>query len=291
MHLFKNRTFTVSALVTLITGFAMMGSLFYIPLFVQGVLGASATNSGLVTMPMMIAMTIASAISGQIMSRTGHYRILGLIGLIVMVAGMAFLSTLESTSTRRDVTYAMIIFGIGLGAAIPLFMIAVQNSVPYRVMGISTSMMQFLRSVGGTMGVAIMFSVIQSQYHSGLEENVPAVVREQEQLSQALDDPQFLLNDQALGQVEDAFAGFGDQGAALFDQTISGVQESLANGITQAFFIATFVLAASILAAVFLKEEPIRKTHRLTEEEPQPVEPEPAYPPLAGGASGKDRGA
>jgi MFS family permease len=77
MFLFKNRIFLVSALVTVVSGFAMMGSLFYIPLFVQGVIGASATNSGFVTMPMMIAMAIASGISGQIMSRFGKYRVLG----------------------------------------------------------------------------------------------------------------------------------------------------------------------------------------------------------------------
>ncbi|MCI0817473.1 MAG: MFS transporter, partial [Chloroflexi bacterium] len=173
MQLLKNRVFTVSGIVALLTGFAMMGSLFYIPLFVQGVLGASATSSGLVTMPMMIAMALAAGIAGQVMSRVGKYRVIGVFGLIVMVIGMAILSMVDASSSRSDVTLAMIIFGIGLGTSIPLYTLAVQNSVPYRVMGVSTSTMQFLRSVGGTMGVAIMFSVIQVQYHDGVEENVP----------------------------------------------------------------------------------------------------------------------
>src|SRR3990170_4492646 len=85
MSLFRDRIFTVSALVTLVTGIGMFGSLYYIPLFVQGVIGSSATNSGIVTMPMMIAMAIASAIAGQIMSRVGRYRILGALGLLVTV--------------------------------------------------------------------------------------------------------------------------------------------------------------------------------------------------------------
>lgn len=289
MHLFKNRIFTVSALVTLITGFAMMGSLFYIPLFVQGVLGASATNSGLVTMPMMIAMAIASAISGQMMSHFGKYRLLGIFGLVVMVGGMAFLSTMDADSTRSDVTYAMVVFGIGLGMAIPLFMLAVQNSVPYRVMGVSTSTMQFLRSVGGTMGVAIMFSVIQSQYHSGLEEQVPAIVLEQEQVAQALDDPQFLLNPQAKEQLQGAFEGFGEAGQGLFEQTIEGVRVSLAAGVSESFFIAIWVLCLAVAAGVFLKEEPLRKTHVPDEERAPPAgEGEPAMPLLAGGAEGAD---
>ncbi|HEY5639199.1 MAG TPA: MDR family MFS transporter [Dehalococcoidia bacterium] len=289
MHLFKNRVFTVSSLVTLITGFAMMGSLFYIPLFVQGVLGASATRSGFVTMPMMIAMAIAAAISGQVMSRLGKYRVLGVVGLIVMVLGMAYLSTMDELSTRREVTYAMIVFGIGLGTSIPLFTLAVQNSVPYPVMGISTSTMQFLRSVGGTMGVAIMFSVIQAQYHDGIQENVPAVVREQEQLSQALDDPQFLLNPAALDQVQAAFAGFGETGQALFEETVTGVRVSLAAGVSESFFIAIWVLCLAVVAGAFLKEEPLRKTHLPVEEAPPPAaEGEPAMPPLVGGAKHAD---
>ncbi len=289
MHLFKNRVFTVSGLVTLLTGFAMMGSLFYIPLFVQGVLGASATNSGLVTMPMMVAMAIAAAISGQVMSRLGKYRVLGVVGLIVMVIGMAILSTMDAESTRSEVTYAMIVFGIGLGTSIPLFTLAVQNSVPYRLMGVSTSTMQFLRSVGGTMGVAIMFSVIQGQYHDGVQENVPAVVREQEQLSQALNDPQFLLNPQAFEQVQAAFAGFGETGQALFEETITGVRVSLAAGVSESFFIAIWVLCLAVVASVFLKEEPLRKTHLPVEEEMPPAgEAEPAMPPLAGASEAAD---
>lgn len=289
MHLFKNRVFSVSALVTLITGFAMMGSLFYIPLFVQGVLGASATRSGFVTMPMMIAMAIAAAISGQVMSRLGKYRVLGVVGLIVMVIGMAYLSTMDAMSTRREVTYAMVVFGIGLGTSIPLFTLAVQNSVPYPVMGISTSTMQFLRSVGGTMGVAIMFSVIQGQYHDSLQENVPAVVLEQEQLSQALDDPQFLLNDRALEQVQGAFAGFGETGQALFEETVTGVKVSLAAGVSESFFIAIWVLLLAVVAGAFLKEEPLRKTHMPAEERAPPAgDGEPVMPPLAGGAKSAD---
>ncbi len=288
MHLFKNRVFTVSSLVALITGFAMMGSLFYIPLFVQGVLGASATNSGLVTMPMMIAMAIAAAIAGQVMSRSGKYRVLGVVGLIVMVVGMAFLSTMDAASTRRELTYAMIVFGVGLGTSIPLFTLAVQNSVPYSVMGVSTSAMQFMRSVGGTMGVAIMFSVIQGQYADGVRENVPAVVLEQEQLSKALDDPQFLLNDRALEQVQGAFAGFGEAGESLFEATITGVRVSLADGISESFFIAIWVLCLAVVASVFLKEEPLRKTHLVEGDAPPVGEAEPAMPPLAGGAKGAD---
>jgi MFS family permease len=291
VSLFKMRVFSVSAVVTLITGFAMMGSLFYIPLFVQGVIGSSATNSGLVTMPMMITMAISSAISGQIMSRLGRYKVLGIVGLMIMVAGMVVLSRLDVDSTRRDVTMAMVIFGVGLGTSIPLFMLAVQNAVPYRVMGSSTSAMQFLRSVGATMGVAVMFTVIHNTYHDGIVASAPAAVTSQPQLAEALGDPQFLLNGQALLQLQGAFQQFGADGQLLFEQTILTVRTSLADGITDAFFVSALVLMAAVAAAFFMKELPMRSTH-MTEEAPQPdavVPPAPRLLPADGGTVGLDQ--
>lgn len=293
LSLFQNRIFNISALVTLISGFAMMGSLFYLPLFVQGVIGSSATNSGFVTMPMMIAMAISSAIAGQLMSRLGKYRILGVVGLGFMVAGMAMLSMMDVDSTRQDATLAMVMFGVGVGMSMPLLMLAVQNAVDYRYMGVSTSTIQFFRSVGGTMGVAVMFSVITAQYHDGLSANVPEAVRQQPQLVAAVDDPQFLLNDDASAQIQAAFASLGDGGDALFEQTIQAVKVSLADGITEAFFIGIWVLAAALVVSVFMKEIPLRKAHYASppespKDEPSTAGAQPSLKPVAGGADGHD---
>jgi predicted MFS family arabinose efflux permease len=291
MSLFRNRIFTVAALVTFISGIAMMGSFFYIPLFVQGVLGASATNSGMVLMPMMIAMAIASSISGQIMSRLGRYRVQGIVGLSLMVVAAYMLSRLNVDSSRMDVVYAMVIFGIGLGTSMPLFMLAVQNAVPYRFMGISTSTMQFLRSVGGTFGVAIMFSFIQRGYHDALAQTVPAPVHDHPEIETVLDDPQFVLNENALDRVREGFAVFGEQSEALFAETIGGVKEALAIGISDAFMISVFVLVVALVISFFMEEIPLRKAHYEGEEQESAgslPEAAVALPPVAGGANGHD---
>ncbi len=298
MSFFKNRVFAVAALVTLISGFGMFGSLFYIPLFVQGVIGKSATNSGIVTMPMMIAMALASAVAGQIMSRFGRYRVLGVLGIIIIVAGFYVLSTMDVNSTSKDATMAMLILGAGFGMSMPLFMLAVQNVVPYTYMGISTSTMQFLRSVGGTMGVAVMFSLIQSHYHAGLEGNVPQAVQQQPQLVKVLDDPQFLLNTQAYDRVHQAFLGFGAQGEAVFGQTIGAVKVSLAGAITEAFFVSMFIMGVSVIVAAFMKEIPLRRFHYIAgeggavplEDEPAGEAPRPVLKPIAGAAAGGPAG-
>jgi len=271
----------------------MFGSLFYIPLFVQGIIGSSATNSGLVTMPMMIAMAVSSAISGQIMSRLGHYRILGVTGLLILVAGAYLLSRMDVTSTNAEATRAMVVLGIGLGASIPLYMLAVQNAVPYRLMGISTSTLQFLRAVGGTMGVAILFSLVQSHYGSNLRGTIPAPLQERPEFVKALKDPQFLLNAEAFARLRDATLSLGDQGSLLFEQTVLGVKTALASAIADAFFIAMFITAAAVVVGLFMKEVPLRKSHFAPEEEqaaaPSPAGAPalaPALPPVAGAANG-----
>ncbi|HET8945282.1 MAG TPA: MDR family MFS transporter [Dehalococcoidia bacterium] len=299
VFLFKDRVVLVSALVMLVTGFAMMGSLFYIPLFVQGVIGSSATNSGLVTMPMMISMAMASAVSGQLMSRFGKYRILGVAGILVMVAGMYMLSRMDVNATMMDARVAMVVFGIGLGASMPLFMLAVQNVVPYKVMGVSTSTIQFLRGVGGVMGVAVMFSLIQSHYHDDLARNLPQGVQDQPQLMNAIKDPQFLLNEQASSRIEQAFLALPQGGAELFQQTIHGVRMSLAEGISDAFYISVFIMLIAVAISAFMKEVPLRKVHYVSPEgefvpdigdlEDEPVtvpSPAPATPAFGGGPKG-----
>jgi EmrB/QacA subfamily drug resistance transporter len=290
MGLFRNRIFAVSAIVTFLTGVGMFGSLSYIPLFVQGVIGTSATNSGLVTMPMMIAMAIASAIAGQIMSRMGRYRILGVAGLTVMVAGMYLLAQMDASATSFIARRNMVILGIGLGMSLPLFMLAVQNAVSHRVMGIATSTMQFLRAVGGTMGVAIMGSLINSTLSSELVANTPSQVTENAPptLLDQLHNPQFLLSPDQLAGVHDAFRQLGPQGDQLFASAILAVKTSLATAIAEAFWVAMFVTIASVFVGVFLKEIPLRRLHELEEEAPEeaPVPPAMAPEPLPGGSEG-----
>lgn len=304
MGLFRNRIFLVSAIVTFLMGIAMFGALSYIPLFVQGVIGSSATNSGLVTMPMMIAMAIASAIAGQIMSRLGHYRLLGVAGLAIMAGGVYLLSQMDAGTTNFVARRNMVIMGIGLGMSLPLFMLAVQNAVEHRVMGVATSTMQFLRSVGGTMGVAVMGSLISGTLASELTANTPPRVQENAppELLAHLRDPQFLLSPQEVSGVREAFDGLGPQGGALFDEAVLAVRESLATAISEAFWVAMFIVIASVVVGLFLREIPLRRTHAEEAPSPEPgpatatssvppiiAETPPGLPQIAGGSNGGPR--
>ena len=267
-ELFRHRIFLVSAGVTFLTGMGMFGSIAYLPLFVQGVIGSSATNSGLVIMPMMISMSLTAAVVGQLLARWGRYRIIGVVGLAAMSSGMFLMSRMDATSTNAIATRNMIVVGMGLGATMPIFILAVQNALPYRMLGVSTAAIQFFRSVGGTMGVAIMGSLLNSRFSAELTAQTPSQVRESTPpaLLERLQNPQALLNADLLAGLRDAFAGLGERGPAMFDQVMLATRTALGLAIADAFLLGMGITLVALLVAVFMKELPLAKTWPVPEE-------------------------
>ena len=155
LHLFRDRIFSVSILHGIFTGWAVFGSLSYVPLFVQAVLGTSATAAGISLTPMSLSWTLASILGSRLLLRMG-YRTLTLIGMALLVLG-AFLMTLIGVNTPM---WAVMLYtglmGIGMGLSIPAFLIAVQSTVRRSELGAATSTLQFSRSIGGTLGVSVM---------------------------------------------------------------------------------------------------------------------------------------
>ena len=160
IELFSRRVFLAPNLAGFAVGFGMFGAIMFVPLYVQGVLGASATESGIVLTPLMLAMMVTSVGSGQVITRTGRYRWALLAGPVVMGAGFLLLSTLDAASPRMHATEAMIVTGLGLGLLIQNLALVVQNGVPSRHMGAATSAVQFFRSIGGTIGVSVMGAIL-----------------------------------------------------------------------------------------------------------------------------------
>ena len=232
------------------------------PLFVQAVAGTSATDSGLITMPMMIAVAISSAIAGQIISRLGRYRLLGIAGLSVMALGTYLFSQMDAGTSRLMVTRNMVIFGLGLGTSLPLFLLVVQNAVSFSFLGVATSSVQFFRSMGGTMGVAIMGSLVNAGLATKFMEQIPVHVRQRvpEEMLHAVNDVQVLLNYQAMEEARRAFLELRD-GQQLFDQALEGLRSALAVSIADAFLLAMFVVIGALIVASSIQEIPLRRRH------------------------------
>lgn len=155
-YFFKSRAFVVSVGATFLTAIGMFGSIIYLPLFAQNVLGASATGAGLVLTPMMLGLVFTSTLTGQIVSRTGQYKWLAVGGVAVAAVGMYLFSQMSETTTYLELVRNMVIMGIGLGVTFPIFNIVVQAAFEPEVLGVATASVQMFRTVGATVGTALL---------------------------------------------------------------------------------------------------------------------------------------
>jgi EmrB/QacA subfamily drug resistance transporter len=151
-----------------LSAMAMVGTIAFVPLFVQGVIGTSATSSGVVLTPFMFGAVIASAISGQWITKSGRYRANALVGPIVLGIGLFLLSRMDTSTTNAEAAAYMVIAGVGLGLMMQVFVIAVQNQVTLRAMGSATALTQFARSIGATVGVTAMGVIVNNGLPSGV---------------------------------------------------------------------------------------------------------------------------
>lgn len=174
LRLFSNRVFAVSSGMGLIVGFALFGSITYLPLFLQVVNGASPTGSGLQLLPLIGGLLITSIGSGQIITRTGRYKPFPIAGTAVMAVGLLLLAGMTASTTRLVSSAYMFVLGLGLGGVMQVLVLAVQNAVEYRDLGVATSGATLFRSIGGSVGTAILGSVFASRLATELKRTLPA---------------------------------------------------------------------------------------------------------------------
>ena len=257
LEIYTNRMVVVSLIVIFLTGFGMFGGIIFIPLFFQGVLGASATSSGSFLTPMMLGMVVGATLAGQILSRTGgHYRIQAMIGLAIMTGGMYLISTMDESTTFTRAVVNIVVMGFGMGTTFPTFTLSVQNSVPFRLMGVATSATQFYRSVGGMLGLAILGAVMANRFASKLQESLPDPVRgilPPDGIDAIKQNPQALVNPTALEEMRSRFADAGPDGPQIAEQFLAALKSSLAGAIGDVFAVSVVVIAIAVVVAAFLR--------------------------------------
>ena len=262
LDIYANPVVGISLVAVFITGFAMFGSIIFIPLFFQGVLGASATSSGSFLTPMMLSMVVAATLSGQALSRLGgHYRLQGLIGIGVMTSGVVLTSRMTADTSFGQAVASIMLTGLGLGITFPSFTIAVQNAAPANQLGAVTSATQFYRSIGGALGLAVLGSLMANRFAAGLRESLPPALMQalpQDQLARMEENPQALVNPEALEALRAGFAERGPQGEATLGQLIATLQETLASAISTVFVVVAGALGIAFVVTIFLREVPLR---------------------------------
>ena len=257
LEIYGNRAVAVSVTLTVLTGFGLHSTALFTPLFFQGVLGSTATGSGGLLTPMMLGMVFGAIVSGRRLSRTGGgYRRQALISSGAMAAGIYLISTMNRNTGFAPAVAYVSLTGLGLGGAMSACNLAVQNSVPFRLVGSATSAIQFSRLFSGTLGLAVLGVVLTASFSSRLEETVPESVRAAlapGQFEAIKQNPRMLVDPSAIEALRAGFAESGLDGVRMADTFLGALSSALVGGLGDAFTLSAIVVGLSFLAALFLR--------------------------------------
>lgn len=239
--LFRNRTFLLCSIISFIIGFAMFGAMTFLPTFLQVVHGFSPTLSGVHMIPMVIGMLLSSTISGQIVSRTGHYKVFPIAGTGVLTIGLLLLHTLDENTSTWAMSLYFLVFGLGLGLVMQVLVLAVQNAVGYEDLGSATSGATFFRSIGASFGVSLFGTIFANRLADKLASAFAG-----KPLPAGVDAAQFQGDPTAVGRLPAAVKG--------------PVLHAYSSSITTVFLWAVPVVLVGFVLAWLLKEQPLRGT-------------------------------
>jgi len=230
-RLFRDPVFRVATATLFLIGVAMFGAIVFLPLFLQVVVGASATSSGLLLLPLMAGIVASSVVVGRVISRTGRYRWYPVAGTALVTVAMGLLATMDANTSRTTASWYVAVLGVGLGTVMPVMILAVQNAVDQRDLGTATSAATFSRSMGGSFGVALFGAILASR----LAHQLPGV------------DPE-------------ALQASPSQLRALPPAAHQAVVEAVAHSLHVVFLAAIPVALAAFVVVLFLRERPLRET-------------------------------
>lgn len=263
--LFKSPVFTVSVAITMLISMAMFGGISFIPLFAQGILSISATNSGLLLSPMMISLILGSVVSGLLVSRFGKYKWIAILGMVISAGGSLLLLRLDVNSSANDLWIAMVVLGLGMGFGMSLYTVVVQNDLPKKI-GQATAALTFFRQIGATVALAAMGSVLSSAYVPGFHNALTGQVKQFAAMVYQLkhvdvlsffNNPNILLSSDAQTKIRGQFQQIPN-GMSIYDQLMHAVKVGLAQGIHNVFIISVGFMLAALVIVFFLKELPLR---------------------------------
>jgi EmrB/QacA subfamily drug resistance transporter len=237
LHIFRNPNFSLISVIGFLVGFVMFGSMTFLPLFQQTVQGASATNSGVLLMPMLLSMMAVSLVAGRVTTATGKYKMFPVIGGALMAAGLYLLSTMGVGTSRVTSGLYMAVLGAGMGFLMQVSMLIAQNSVEMRDMGVGSSSATLFRTIGGSLGVSLFGAIFTHQVKATMAERAGGQAAADSARTSQLDP-----------------AGLAKLPATVKDAYLHAV----AGGTHQVFLWGALIAALGFVAAWFVKEVPLR---------------------------------
>ncbi|MFD4529992.1 MDR family MFS transporter [Streptomyces sp. NPDC058470] len=237
LHIFRSRNFTLMSIIAFITGFVMFGATLFLPLYQQSVQGASATNSGLLLLPMLGAMLVTSMVAGRVTTNTGRYKVFPLAGGALMTVGLFLLSQMDTETSRLTSGVYMAVVGAGMGCLMQITMLVAQNSVEMKDMGVASSTSTLARTLGSSFGVAIMGALFNQRVNDVMDERAGALGSQVTAQSAQLDAASL---------------------AKLPPPVREAYQYAVSSGTHSAFLLGAVVAVVALVAALFVKEVPLK---------------------------------
>ncbi|MFF5975416.1 MDR family MFS transporter [Streptomyces sp. NPDC012769] len=236
LHIFRSRNFTLMSVIGFLVGFVMFGAVLFLPLFQQSVQGASATNSGLLLLPMLLSMMVVSMVSGRITTSSGKYKIFPIVGSALMAVGLFLLAQMDTGTSRLTSGLYMALLGAGMGFLMQITMLVAQNSVELKDMGVASSSTTLFRTLGSSFGVAVMGALFNGRVQDEMAARGGGAATAQ---SAQLDAASLLKLPEALREA---------------------YQHAVAAGTHSAFLVGSAVAVLGFVLAFLVKEEPLRGT-------------------------------
>lgn len=268
LDLFRNRVFTVAAVLSLLQMMALVGLIIYLPLYLQGVLAVSATNSGAVVTPMTLSSVIGAALAGFLVTRFKRYQAITIIGAVVMTIGVFLLTRITISSELGVVVVFMVIAGLGLGVFFSVLTVAGQNALSRAHLGIGTSAMRYLGQLGAVIGVALVGTVVNNTLSTDLAprlKQIPGVSSIPAAVLKQATNPQVLVNsDERNGLVQGVLQhvppAFQQEALHTFNQIFDAVKQSLSLAVVQGFIVVLILCVVMFLGTLLLKDLPMQET-------------------------------
>ncbi|MDR4432927.1 multidrug resistance protein B [Bacillus tequilensis] len=267
MYLFKNRTFTFLNLIGFFMSIGMFGAITFVPFFMQGIVGVSASESGTIMTPMMISMIITSIIGGQLVYKIGIKPQI-ITGMLVMAGGFLLLTTLDLDTSKLVATSYMAIIGLGMGLVMPILTLALQESFSKEELGVVTSSSQFFRSIGGTFGITMLGAVMNARSGSLLTDKlVPYLDSLPAQASSFASQLKGMIDTNPQGLLQSLFSpeALKQIPAAFSSHILPILKTSLMDSLHSVFYTGLIFIAVGAVFTLFLK--PIKLSNKKTGEE------------------------
>ncbi len=265
LGMFRNRTYSASLLSTFLVSFGFFGAIIFLPRWFQFVNGSSATESGYQIFPLLVGLIGSSIVSGILVSKTGKYKVMILIGLAVMAVGLALMTQLHADTPITTLWAWMFITGLGIGPTLSVFTIVVQNAVPFRQLGVATSNLTFFRQIGGSIGLAVTGTVFGTRLVEEFPRQLAAAGLPPQAVQQfgsagfgAVNDLVGVggnLGEQILALVP---AAFRDAVEPLIPAIVAAIHEAFSLANSAAFQVGVVTTVGAFVAALALREIPLR---------------------------------